>query len=92
MVKKVTYTLDDATIRRIEQSSERLGKPKSEIVREAVEGYFELLDRLGESERLRMLRAFDELVPAIPARSAAAVDREIRAIRSARRSGGRGRS
>jgi len=92
MVKKVTYTLDDATIRRIEQSSERLGKPKSEIVREAVEGYFEHLDRLGESERLRLLRAFDELVPAIPARSAAAVDREIRAIRSARRSGGRGRS
>jgi hypothetical protein len=47
------------------------------------------IGRLSERERVRMLRAFDELVPRIPARSAVEVDRELRAIRRARRAGGR---
>jgi hypothetical protein len=41
------------------------------------------------TEKLRLLRVFDELVSRIPARSAAEVDRELRSIRAARRAGGR---
>ncbi len=42
-----------------------------------------------ESDRLRMLRTFDEVVPRIPSRDVREVERELRAVRQARRSGGR---
>ena len=40
---KVTFTLDAETIHRIEDAAEILAKPKSQIVREAVEAYHCLL-------------------------------------------------
>jgi hypothetical protein len=86
---KVTFTLDHATISRLQEAATRLTMPKSEVVRAAIAEYYERLGRLSESERLRLLRAFDELVPRIPARSAAEVDRELKSIRRARRTGGR---
>jgi predicted transcriptional regulator len=33
---RVTYSLDEATVARIRQTAERLGKPQSHVVREAV--------------------------------------------------------
>lgn len=92
MVRKVTFTLDDQTIRRLQVAAERLGKPKSEVVRDAIADYHDRVGRLSEAERRRLLSAFDHLVPAIPDRSAEHVAREIRAVREARRSGGRKRS
>ena len=86
---KVTFTLDSAAVSCLNDAAERLGKPKSEVVREAIEDYHARIGRLGERERLRMLQAFDELVPQIPTRSRAAVDEELREIRRARRRGGR---
>ncbi len=91
MVKKVTFTLDEETIRRLQLASEGLGKPKSEVVREAIADYHDRLGRLSEAEKARMLRIVDELLPRIPLRTARQVDREIAAVRDARRSGGRGR-
>ena len=44
---------------------------------------------LSESERKRMLKIFDALVPAIPARPRREAENELREIRRARRSGGR---
>ncbi len=88
---KVTFTLDSPTIRRLELTADRLGRPKSQVVREAIHEYSERVGRLSERERLRMLTAFDELVPAIPPRSDQEVDQELRAIREARRGGGRRR-
>lgn len=90
MVKKVTFTLDEETLRRLQVASEGLGKPKSEVVREAIADYHERLGRLSEAEKTRMLRIVDELLPRIPLRPARQVDREIAAVRDARRSGGRG--
>jgi len=87
--RKVTFTLDQATIGRLQDASERLRMPKSEVVREAIGEFHERLGRLSERERLRMLRAFDSLVPRIPTRTAAMADREIAQLREARRSGGR---
>jgi hypothetical protein len=89
---KVTFTLDQATLSRLEQAAARLSLPKSQVVREAILEYYERIGRLSERERLTLLRTFDEVLPRIPTRDAGEVDREIRAVRRARRSGGRGSS
>lgn len=60
---KVTFTLDEGTVKRIESASQRLSLPKSQVVREAVQDYYECIGRMGEEERLRMLRIFDEVIP-----------------------------
>ena len=86
---KMTFTLDDRTAERIDRTAQRLGMPKSGVVREAVREYAARAGSLSEGERLRLLEAFDALVPRVPARPAAAVDREIAALRRSRREGGR---
>jgi hypothetical protein len=86
---KVTFTLDDDTVARLRTTAERLGKPQSLVVREAVAEYAAAAGRLSEVERRNLLDAFDRLVPGIPPRPAAEATRELRAIRAARRSGGR---
>jgi hypothetical protein len=86
---KMTFSLDAETAKRLEQTSERLRRPKSQVVREAIRDYSLRVNRLSEAERLEMLDVFDRVVAEIPRRSAAQVDRELREIREARRSGGR---
>ncbi len=86
---KVTFTLDDHTIARLRQAAERLNRPQSQVVRDAVRDYADRVGRLSEHERLRMLSALDAIVKRKPTRSTADVDRELRDIRAARRSGGR---
>ena len=86
---KVTFTLDDRTVSRLRQTAERANKPQSQVVREAVNDYADRIGRLSEAERIRMLTALDTIVSRKPTRPAADVDHELRAIRAARRSGGR---
>jgi hypothetical protein len=86
---KVTFTLDPETVHRIEDAAERLAKPKSQIVRDAVADYHARIDRLSESERQRMLKIFDTLFPLIPIRPQREANAELKEIRHARRSGGR---
>ncbi|HVO97935.1 MAG TPA: ribbon-helix-helix protein, CopG family [Bryobacteraceae bacterium] len=86
---KVTFTLDEATVAKLADAAKRLSKPKSEVVREAVLDYHARIGRLSERERLRMLRVLDEYLAKAPTRSQAEVDRELREIRAARRTGGR---
>jgi hypothetical protein len=86
---KVTFTLDDETVQSLRRTAERLAKPQSQVVREAVMDYAARAGRLSETERLRMLRTFDAVVRDIPSRPAREVDRELRDIRAARRTGGR---
>jgi predicted DNA-binding protein len=86
---KVTFTLDQSTLGRLQDASARLARPKSEVVREAILDYYERIGRLSERERLDMLRRFDETVPKIPSRSPAQVGRELAELRQARRLGGR---
>ena len=92
MARKVTFTLDDETIRRLQVVSERLRKPKSEIVREAIGEYHDRAGRMSEAERQRFLSVIRDLVPSIPRRPLREVENEIEEIRNARRSGGRGGS
>lgn len=86
---KATFTLDEATAAKLALTSERLGKPKSAVVREAIAEYSERADRLSEAERLRMLQVLDEYARTPPTRTSAEVDAELDEIRRTRRGGGR---
>lgn len=86
----MTFTLDHDTVGRLRQASERLAKPQSAVVRDAIHDFSERVGRLSERERLRLLQTFDEVVPRIPSRPVSEVRREIEEIRRARRGGGRG--
>jgi predicted transcriptional regulator len=82
---KVTFTLDSATIQRLRDAAERLAKPQSAVVCEAIQEFYERIEKLSDQERAWLLRAFDQLVPRIPRRPAKQVDQELVAIRRARR-------
>src|ERR1035437_10548107 len=91
---KVTFTLDAETVHRIEDAAEILAKPKSQIVREAVEAYHGRIGhgrtgRLSESQIQKRLKIFDTLFPLIPIRPQRETDEELEELRLARRSGGR---
>ena len=88
----VTYSLDDATVRRIRRTAERLGLPQSRAVREAVAEYDVRTDRLSETERLRMLDLLDGWRKKQVARSREDVESELREIRRSRRDGWERRS
>ncbi len=87
--RRATFTLDTETERVLRRTAERLGKAKSEIVREAIQDYGARAGRLSEAERLRLLAAFDENVAKIPERPVAEVETELAELRRARRGGGR---
>jgi len=86
---KMTFTLDRETADRIDKTARRLGLPKSGVVREAVAEYAARAGRLGEAERLRMLRVLDGVIRRPATRPQADVEREITEVRTARRTGGR---
>ena len=82
---KVTFTLDEATVEQLRRTAERVKKPQSRVVREAIAEYAARADRLSEAERQRMLAVLDRAMRRPPTRTAAAVDAELREIRAARR-------
>jgi metal-responsive CopG/Arc/MetJ family transcriptional regulator len=86
---KVTFTLDEKTVAKLDDASRRLSKPKSEVVREAVVDYHARIGRLSEQERIRAMRLLSEHLARPPERSQAEVDRELKELRAARRGGGR---
>jgi predicted transcriptional regulator len=85
---KVTYTLDEATVRFIEEAAEIQHKPKSQVIRDAVKDYRARIGRLSESERQRRLEAFDRLYPLIKLRTRQQADAELKEIRESRRLSG----
>jgi predicted transcriptional regulator len=82
---KVTFTLDDETVERLRRTAARLGRPQSQVVREAVKEYEVRSTRLSEEERARLLAVIDGMAKALPTRTAAEVDAELADIRAARR-------
>jgi predicted transcriptional regulator len=86
---KLTFTLDDETVARLRKIAARTRKPQSLVVREAIAEYAARGERLTDEERARALEAYDALAPAVGRRSPAAIARELRELRTARRSGGR---
>jgi len=86
---KVTFTLDEKTVARLNRAARFLRIPKSQVVREAIGEYSANLGRLSEEERKRMLRVLDEALASGPTRPREEVEQELRDIREARRGGGR---
>ncbi|HKE87456.1 MAG TPA: ribbon-helix-helix protein, CopG family [Vicinamibacterales bacterium] len=86
---KVTYTLDDETVRAIRKMADRSRKPQSLVVREAVAYYAARDEQTSPEERKRFMEALDEIARQPPTRTAADTDRELRVLRAERRRGGR---
>ena len=89
---KLTFSVDEATAQTLRLTAERLGKPQSMIVREAVADYAARAGRLTELERRTMLKAIDRIMRQPAARPQRQVHAELRQVRSARRHGGRAHS
>ena len=89
VMRKMTFSLDESTAIRLERAADRLSKPKSWVVREAIRTYGEGLGKLSEEEQARMLAVFDEVVPRIPKRPADEVEQELTEVSRARRHGRR---
>jgi len=89
VMARVTFSLDEATVAQIRQTAARLRKAQSHVVRDAVADYAARSDRLSERERQHLLGTLERLRDAKPTRPAGDVDAELRALRAARRTGGR---
>jgi len=87
----MTFTLDDETVEQLRKAAARLARAQSRVVREAIREYADRIGRLSEQERRHLLEVFDRVVPAIPSRPVAEVERELAQIRAARHLGGRRR-
>jgi predicted transcriptional regulator len=86
---KLTFSLDDATVRTLRKTAERLRKPQSLVVREAIAHYAVQEDKLTDDERDRMLRVIDKIRKLPPSRPRHEVEKELREIRRSRRAGWR---
>jgi len=88
---KLTFSVDEQTVRVLKATAERLRKPQSMVVREAVAEYAARAGRLAESERRRLLRTLDEIMMRPPTRPQREVEREIAEVRRSRRAAARRR-
>ena len=86
---KMTFTVDEKTAETLRRTASLLNKPQSAVVREAIQDYANRAHRLSHEERIRMLEVIDRMMARSPTRAQTEVDREIAAIRKARRTGGR---
>ncbi|HEX5000819.1 MAG TPA: ribbon-helix-helix protein, CopG family [Terriglobia bacterium] len=88
---KMTFTLDDSSAEALKRIANRLQKPQSYVLREAITFYEPHAGKLNKAERKRRVELFDRVVAAIPEKSASDVDRELKELRASRRKGwGRG--
>jgi predicted transcriptional regulator len=86
MIKR-TFVLDEEASGQLDRMADRLGVPKSQVVREALRVYGEQLGRLSDEERDRALAAFDEVTARLPDRPRADVEAELAEVTRARRGG-----
>src|SRR5204863_5729591 len=84
---KLTFSLDEETVRILRRISEQKRKAQSLVVREAIAEYSGREERLPDEERERRLAVLRELTSQQPTRSGAEVDDELRDLRRTRRTG-----
>jgi hypothetical protein len=87
---KMTFTLDERTADTLKRIARRLQRPQSHVLREAIAHYEPHAGNLSKAERQRRVALFDQVIGAIPRRSAGEVDAELKQLRAARRKGWRG--
>lgn len=86
---KVTFSLDQETVRSLRQLSERMKRPKSAVLRDAIREYCEREDHVSEAERVSRVAALQQFLAENPPRDEAETQKELDEIRAARRGGGR---
>lgn len=88
---KLTFTVDEETVRRLRKLAERSKKPQSLIVREAIARYAIASEdvRIPESERDRQLSIVRALRANGPERTAEQADAELAELRESRQTPGR---
>jgi hypothetical protein len=84
---KLTFSLDDETVRTLRLAAERHRKPQSLIVREAIAQYDAREHTLSGEERERLLGLVRGIKSRRATRTGPDVDRELLEIRRSRRSG-----
>jgi predicted transcriptional regulator len=84
---KVTFSLDDETVRLLRALAERQQRPQSLVVREAIAAYAARDEKLSDAERERKLAVLETLASARATRSATDVEQELRGLRRGRRVG-----
>ena len=84
---KLTFSLDAQTVDTLRKAAQRTRKPQSLIVREAIAQYAAREDLLPDPERARLLGVLARIRQRPPTRPQAAVDRELKEIRTTRRTG-----
>jgi hypothetical protein len=89
MERELTLTLDEETIEQIERLARLLHKSTGKIVEDAMQSLQPTPRPLTEEERQRRLKLLEEMRKRPPTRPQEEVEREIKEIRAARRSGGR---
>ena len=83
---KLTFSLDEDTVRQLRRLATRTNKPQSLIVREAIARYAaDPADvRISEEERDRKLAIIRAMRSRTPARTTADADAELQSLRDAR--------
>jgi hypothetical protein len=84
---KMTFSLDDETVRTLRMLADRKQKPQSVVVREAIVEYAAKDEKLSDAERARKLQLIRHLKSQPPTRSEKSVDAELGEIRRRRRAG-----
>ena len=85
----MTFTFDEETVERLRKTAARLGRPQSQVVREAIQQYALNGGKLSEDDRQRKLAIMDRILARRPTRTRSEVQSEIEGIRTSRRTGGR---
>ena len=86
---KLTFSLDEETVRLLRAVAERRHKAQSLVVREAIAEYAARDEKLTDGDRARRLQVLEKLASSPPTGDQAAVEGELRTVRSARRVGWR---
>jgi predicted transcriptional regulator len=89
MIKR-TFVLDDESASYLDRAADRLGIPKSQVVREALRLYGEQMGKLTDEEMDQALENFDRAIARLPHRARKTVEAELEELSRARRGGGRG--
>jgi predicted DNA-binding protein len=89
---KMTFTLDEPTVEALKRIANRLQKPQSYVLREAISHYEPHAGQLSQAERKRRVAVFDKMLAAIPVKPVSEVDRELKQLKLTRRKGWHGRT
>lgn len=88
---RATFSIDSATDAALRRLADSLGISKSAVVRQGVLDLAQRADRLSEGERLRLMAVLRTWMATPANRERSEALRELKAVRTARREGGRRR-